>query len=231
MKNEQEWSLEFDLLYQNITSNQAPGLTEYEKSVFLTRAEEAVVVMLYNGSMKRSFEETEEFTSYLNTLVCQEDCHEAHGGVPKVFSNSKVFELPEDLLFRTLEMCRISVDGCGEMDANVVPVTQDEVWRTSRDPFKKQNRSRVLRLSYGSSDKFGGELYESKYSELISDNEIVKYTVRYIKKPEPIILVDLAEEGHSVNGETAPKTCKLPEHLHQTILMEAVKAAKAVWIS
>ena len=34
----QEFSLEFDILYNNITSNQAPGLTEYEKSVFLTKA-------------------------------------------------------------------------------------------------------------------------------------------------------------------------------------------------
>lgn len=34
----QEFSDEFDVLYNNITSNQAPGLNEYEKSVFLTKA-------------------------------------------------------------------------------------------------------------------------------------------------------------------------------------------------
>mgnify|MGYP006975185555 CR=1 FL=1 len=32
-----EFSNEFDVLYQNITSNQAPGLDEYEKSVFLSK--------------------------------------------------------------------------------------------------------------------------------------------------------------------------------------------------
>ena len=31
-----EFSNQFDVLYNNITSNQAPGLNEYEKSVFLT---------------------------------------------------------------------------------------------------------------------------------------------------------------------------------------------------
>jgi hypothetical protein len=33
-----EFSNEFDILYNSITSNMAPGLDEYEKSVFLTRA-------------------------------------------------------------------------------------------------------------------------------------------------------------------------------------------------
>ena len=30
-----EFSTEFDILYNNISSNMAPGLNEYEKSVFL----------------------------------------------------------------------------------------------------------------------------------------------------------------------------------------------------
>lgn len=34
----QEFSHEFDVLYNNITNEVAPGVNEYEKSVFLTRA-------------------------------------------------------------------------------------------------------------------------------------------------------------------------------------------------
>ena len=34
----QEFSNEFDILYNNVASNQAPGLDEYEKAVFLTNA-------------------------------------------------------------------------------------------------------------------------------------------------------------------------------------------------
>lgn len=34
----EEFSNEFDVLYNSITSNQAPGIDEYEKSVFLTEA-------------------------------------------------------------------------------------------------------------------------------------------------------------------------------------------------
>ena len=42
MTNE-EFNNEFDVLYNNITSNQAPGLDEYEKSVFLTKAQDDIV--------------------------------------------------------------------------------------------------------------------------------------------------------------------------------------------
>jgi len=34
----EEFSNQFDVLFNNITSNAAPGLNEYEKSVFLTKA-------------------------------------------------------------------------------------------------------------------------------------------------------------------------------------------------
>ena len=38
-----EFSTEFDVLYNNITSNQAPGLNLYEKSVFLTKAQSQLI--------------------------------------------------------------------------------------------------------------------------------------------------------------------------------------------
>ena len=38
----QEFSNEFDILYNNSMSNAAPGLNEYEKSVFLTQAQESL---------------------------------------------------------------------------------------------------------------------------------------------------------------------------------------------
>lgn len=228
MKNEQEWSLEFDLLWNNIMSDKAPGVNEYEKSVFLTRAEWGVHVALYNGKLGDSFEETEELTAYLNSMVSQSECREA-SGVQHIVSSSQVFELPDDCLFRTLEICKVSVDGCGEMDAVVVPVTQDEFWRTWRNPFKGANERRVLRLSFGETESYGSGVEHYNYSELISKYPVTSYVVRYLKKPEPIILADLDEWGASIDGQTKPKTCLMPEALHQTILTEAVKLAKAVW--
>lgn len=229
MKNVAEWSAEFDLYYQNITSNQAPGLTEYEKSIFLTREEEAVVLNLYKGNLGDAFEETEELTHYLSTLTSHAELTSPSCNAQHIVSDSTVFELPEDLLFRTLELCKIDVPGCGIKDAIVTPVTQDEFWRTNRNPFKGPNENKVLRLTFGDSDAFGKTSYTQQYSELISKYPVSSYIIRYVKKPEPIILVDLSEEGLSINGQTGSKTCSLPEALHQTILMGAVRAAKAAW--
>lgn len=39
----QEFSNQFDVLFNNITSNEAPGVNEYEKSIFLTKAQDEVV--------------------------------------------------------------------------------------------------------------------------------------------------------------------------------------------
>lgn len=62
-----EFSNQFDVLYNNITSNQAPGLNEYEKSVFLTKAQDELVKNYflpqsnakqagYDGSAKRQMD-------------------------------------------------------------------------------------------------------------------------------------------------------------------------------
>lgn len=43
-----EWSDEFDVLFNNVSSNQAPGLSEYEKSIFLTAGQEETVFNWFN---------------------------------------------------------------------------------------------------------------------------------------------------------------------------------------
>lgn len=229
MKTVAEWSAEFDIMWNNIMSNQAPGLNEYEKSVFLTRAEEDIVVGIYKGSILVPFESTEEVTDYLSPLVKQADCSEVSGEVRHIVSDSVVYALPEDALFRTYEKCIVSTD-CGDVDANVVPVTQDEFWRTSRDPFKNSNKRRVLRLSFADTILDANGLdYNKLYSELVSKFTIKSYMVRYISKPEPIILETIAEGYPSINGQRSVATCKLHENLHQLILTQAVTLAKAVW--
>jgi len=230
MKTVDEWSLAFDQYYNNITSNQAPGLNEYEKSRFLTDAQEAVVVSLYNGTIGTSFEETEEVTDYLSPLVKQSNGEFIGVGVPHVVDGTKIYKLPDDMLFRTLELCTVNTDDCGNMTANVVPVTQDEFWRTMRNPFKGANERRVLRLAFGQNGFSDIAHHKTDYSELYSTFDIDSYTVRYIKRPEPIILADL-DDGLTIRGENKAKTCKLDEAIHHAILMEAVKLAKAVWNS
>ena len=237
MKNCQEWLLAFNNLYNNIMSNKAPGLNPYEISCFLTDAQEAVVMGLYNGSFGKPFESEEDVSTFLATLVRQAEMVEVTKDVIKVCADSHIYTLPpeaDEILVKTLEWCNVDA-GCKDASgqpvdsqAIVVPMTQDEYWRTTRNPFKRQNARRVLRLTNTSPATVGdnGNMSVSKYSELVSDREIKKYFVRYITRPEPIILVDLMVGGQelypTIRGKYKKQTCLLDDAIHQAILNEAV---------
>lgn len=217
----QEFSLEFDLMYNNISSNQAPGLTEYEKSLFLTQAQEALVLDIYSGKLGSSFESTEEVTDYLSPLVKQVTYTtkvEGNG----LDSRSVFFNIDTDIWFKTGEKAIIKDDSlkCGnstEREVDVVPVTQDTLYRTKNSPFRGPNERRILRLDC-----------EANKVELISKYPIESYTIRYLSKPEPIILDNLPE-GLTINDISTPQTCKLSSAIHRAILIRAVSIAKSVW--
>ena len=221
----EEFSLEFDLLYNNIMSNKAPGLSEYEKSLFLTQAQESIVLDIYSGKYGDSFERTEETTSYLNQLLKQRtyDSGEFTEG-NKLDTRSIFVTLPEDIWFKTGETAYIiddfykcNVDGLREV--MVFPVTQDTLVRTKRSPFRGPNERRILRLDSGKNQV-----------ELISNYEIHSYTVRYLSRPEPIILKELPQ-GLTIGGKSSPQTCLLNTAIHKAILSTAVLIAKSSWES
>lgn len=207
-----EFSIEFDILYNNISSNKAPGINEYEKSVFLTKAQEQIVTELYSGrnNTYNSFEETEEQRRYLNSLVTTHNCQAQQNVAPNHLTNkSYSFELPEDLLYITYEVCKT-----GSMKEFVVyPVSQDELSKIINNPFRGPSKNRVLRLDNGSNTV-----------EIISNEEIAMYNIRYIRKPNPIILTDL-EDDLSINGISEESECELDSSLHRTILDRAVALA------
>lgn len=217
----QEFSLEFDLMYNNIASNQAPGLSEYEKSLFLTQAQEALVLDIYSGKLGSSFESTEEVTDYLSPLVKQATYTTKVEG-KGLDSRSVFFNIDTDIWFKTGEKAIIKDDSlkCGnsiEREVDVVPVTQDTLYRTKNSPFRGPNERRILRLDC-----------EANKVELISKYPIESYTIRYLSKPEPIILGDLPE-GLTINDISTPQTCKLSSAIHRAILIRAVSIAKSVW--
>lgn len=217
----QEFNNEFDILYNNIASNQAPSLDLYEKSVYLTLAEEQLALTYYNGknSSLDSFEKTEELRRYLATLVRTETLS-PEGTSLILAQNSTIFTLPSRLWFITYEKAKYADDeeGCAAgKEVSVVPVTQDDLERTLENPFRGPNLRRVLRLDI-----------EDNQVELLSKYRIANYTVRYLEYISPIVLTDL-DDGLTVNGESQETECKFPEGLHRTILELAVNLAAATY--
>ena len=137
-----ELELEFDILFNNVSSNQAPGFTPLEKSIFLTEAQEFYIKELYSTN---GFEKDEEISEYLRTLVKQVIYTEEEG-IKDETGDSIFFNIPEDLWFITYEAARLN-NQCDKLPlATVVPVKQDEFFRIYNNPFRGPSKSRVLRM-------------------------------------------------------------------------------------
>lgn len=193
-------------------------LDEYEKSVFLTMAQDEIVVNLYNGNniYGDSFENTEEMRRYLEELVKTATCDTSTGS--EIEPGSVFYTLPDDVAFIVYEQVTFNDSSLGCFNGNIAsvyPVTHDEYNKIRKNPFRGPTKFKVLRLDVG----------ENKV-ELVSKYAFKDYFIRYISKPRPIILEDLPD-GLTINGESAESSCQLNSVLHDTILKRAVQLALA----
>lgn len=224
----EEFSNEFDTLVSSYRRfkdfDDKEGLDsiefdEYEKSVFLTKAQEELITAYYSGrnSNLYSFEKTEEIRRYLSSLIrtVELDPVENTQNYTLISPKAQVFCLPDDVWFITYESATLGAndDSCiSGKSVDVVPVMQDYFHRIKRNPFRGPNDRRALRLDI-----------EGKEVELVSNYAISKYLVRYIVKPAPIVLTKL--NGISIDGISSVQTCELEESLHRPILDLAVRLA------
>lgn len=204
-------------------------LDEYEKSFYLTKAQEDLVISLYTGRglTGTSFEETEELRRYLANLVKEYKpqiiTNSSNKPIGIEGSNHQFFTLPPDLWFITYESVDTSGDkACdNKVGMEVIPVTQDEYHTIKKNPFRGANNRRALRL-----DLADGVV------EIICKYNVTSYYIRYIKKVKPIILEELPDYvSLSSTSSTSPNRnvspCELHEALHQKILELAVRMALA----
>lgn len=221
----EEFSNEFDTLLNSYSNTEKFGIThstieldEYEKSVFLTKAQEDVVIDMYNGknTFGDSFEKTEEIRRYLSSLIKTYTTSTKEITYKGLSKHSVFFKLPEDLWFITYEAVDLKDDGLGcksGEDVCVTPVTQDEYHRVRKNPFRGSNERRALRLDLN-----------EEVVEIISKYNVASYLVRYLSRPNPIILTDLPSDL-SINDINKKTECELNPAIHRSILEKAVKLA------
>lgn len=220
-----EFSNEFDVLYNNIMSNAAPGLNEYEKSVFLTKGQEEIVKNHFNPKgnkygegMDDSPKRQIDFSELIN--VAQ--------GTPSTTSpltfdkRAKVFDLPSDLFIVINEAVSTNTG-----TKQVIPISYAEYTRLMSRPYKEPLKYQAWRIISTSSEKISTEL-------IVNSNEtITEYLLRYIRRPAPIITADLSSEygDLTINGISTVSECELNPIIHQEILQRAVELAKAAYES
>lgn len=235
-----EFSNEFDILAQSylreggftMSDSSLFAFNEYEKSVYLTREQEGLVIALYSGNGSYGgFEVTEQVRRDLDNLLCEVVLDPKTVNAPHIVSNSQFFELPDGknnpkLWYIVYEAASYDssaedVDTCFKdkpgFPVEVVPVPYDDFHRIKGNPFRGPKDRRALRL-----DK--GNIRNANLVEIVPKQTLGKYYVKYIRRPDPIILVDLGN-GLAINGVSKKSNCPLHETLHRMILDMAVRTA------
>ena len=230
-----EFSQEFDILYNNIASNQAPGLTEYEKSVFLTKAQDEIIKNYFtskpNGNKyQEGIEDSAKRYSDFSCLITVKSIQvQAHSDETSIDARGQICTLPEDLMISLNERFKV-----GETEYQVIPLTLAEyqrlMSRPSGDPLKRQ----VWKLMGNSAIGNGSiEIIPHWKDPRTRGNKLI---IRYVRKPYPIIIEDLTAQGLTINGKSNTynngngEACELAKELHPEILQRAVELAKVFYV-
>lgn len=243
----QEFSNQFDILYNNISSNQALGLNEYEKSVFLTKAQTEILNNYFGigNKYKEGFDESpKRQIDYKNLVTASSpslytdngDGTYTAGGTTITYTKfddrSILTSLPNDLLYiinETAVQAKETIVNnvttySDERLLTLIPVSFDEYMRLMSKPYRQPLKNQGWRLLLNSGNTNIAELI-IKYGYVIEPN---KYKIRYVRKPKPIILTDLADEyaQASIEGLSVQTECELDSAIHEEILQRAVELAK-----
>ena len=217
--NVQEFSNSFDTLLQPYIAKESfseqnnLAFDEYEKSIFLTKAQEQIVLELY-----QELEQSEEVRKYLSHLI-KTDNYVPVGEQDETLINNNFksykVDISNDILFMIYEQCTLSDENncINNRIVSVVTTIHDDLDKVLKNPFKSSNSRKVIRLDF-----------DNKI-ELISKYNISNYKVRYLKKPNPIILVSLEDNLSINNGDTKVSNGETNPILHERIVQRAVQLA------
>lgn len=193
----------FNLHYDNILSAAAPGLNEYEVSLYLTQAHREVVSSYYNGVMGGDTVDSTEAVKSLIPRYILSDSIQVTNLAPNqieglysyvVTLNPKVLQLLGERLKGP------NTPGATVRNVTVKPVNIDILYRLMRNPFRRPSDLRVWRLDETSDeDTTDRQIILISSEDLSSSN--FQYIYTYMKEPEPIILVDLDSEEWTSIGD------------------------------
>ncbi len=196
---------EFKFRLDKIDSLNYPNFRPEEIDLILNNAQDRLIKQRYglNNNKRQSFEETEKRTNDLKNITINAILTPLAYSVNNIDTNARFFTVPTNHWFTVQERAGITCLHCGinvTQRVQVVPTSHAEISTVLKDPFKKPNSEKVLRL-----------MIDGKI-ELVSNCTIVDYQFRYLRQP---VKIDL----------TTSTTCELSEHIHNELVDLAVSIA------
>ena len=222
-------SYEFDVSYDKIANFDLPGYEPKEKSTFLTKAQEELVLDIIE---KDSYI---EFNKRVLDRLKTSDIILAAAMSAGPYDNSFWATLPTTAFRIANEVAVLTptanhfYTGQTFSVVRVKPIDDDYYHLNIKNPHKKPTHELVWRLDYGDAGT-------SKLAYVIEANQVLtSVTVFYYTKPTPIIIEsadyvagDGSIDGVALTGFTASdQDCILNEITHREIVDRAVKLAYA----
>jgi len=251
----QEFSDQFDILYSANTEGN-DTIDEYQKSTYLTKAQYQILreyyeipsgpnsVTGFDGSAKRQI----DFSALMRTQTLVPTKVQASSSpyptlnLYKASLSSKTNAAdPYDnqVMFAVQEM--VTVTPAGNSNAKllqVVPVSHLELRKLLSKPYGQPLKRQAWRLfTVSSRNKSLANVnteastesdifYQDMYVIAHHGETITNYTITYIKRPQPIVLLDLTDTELSIEGQKTVHGCELDPTVHNEILERAVTLAK-----
>lgn len=201
-----ELKSQFNLLYNNINNNAAPGLSDTEISSFLNKAQNEIVKQhvlgpntTYNVGINQTSKRDVELDSLVKTIdyTATEDDNNVH-------INGTIWSID----YGTDEPLIILSD-IANSTLTVIELSYSQFNRFMAGAYKYPKKSQCWKIRH-----------DGKF-EIIAPNNIDINNIKqvYVKTPNAI----------DVSGEV--NTCELPDVLHDEIVQRAVELAKAAYMS
>lgn len=203
-------------------------LNEYEKSVILTQAQDAVIKSYFerNNPQGKGFDDSErrqvDFSSLIKTAtltkeVSQGTVFDNRGIIYKLPTKTVGTDLIPEVLFVLNE--KITVEG---KDYVVVPLNYKEYDREMSKSYAQPLKKQMWRLFQNATTGF------DIYSELIPNSNLggktMIYKIRYVKRPNPIVLTTLPNDL-TIDGVSVETQCELNPMIHMDIVNKALEIA------
>lgn len=236
------------------TSKREIVLDEYEKSVLLTQAQDLIVKSYFDGTLNpqgQGFDDSTkrqvDFSSLitvanLTPFTAPIDEHIGHLATP-FDARGVLFEVPASVLYVLNEQLVVitTIEGPDSQRLSttqqsfvVVPISFKEYDREMSKPYAQPLKKQAWRLFQDKGDSNYGmvtELIPRANITQIGDGSTVGdvvfvYKLRFIRRPQPIILEDLPN-GLEIDGISQATPCELNPSIHLDILNKAVELALA----
>lgn len=163
-----EFSSAFDILYNNISSNKAPAVDAYEKSVFLTKAQSQVLTELFNkktdavgegfdGNQRRQYDFS-TITQVSNLLLLETK------NITKIDNRSRLYLYPRDYFLAVNETIADN-----KRQYSVLPINYTEYQRLMLKPYAYPLKKEAWRIINTAKDS---RVYDDRGYYFITTNNI-----------------------------------------------------------